>query len=52
MLAVVAAHLVLALCLPALARYHRRLAFGAGAALLAATLVWTMAQASTALSGG
>ncbi|MBN9800065.1 NADH ubiquinone oxidoreductase subunit NDUFA12 [Pseudonocardia sp. UM4_GMWB1] len=51
-LAVVAAHLVLALCLPALARYHRRLAFGAGAALLAATLVWAMTQASTALSGG
>ncbi|WP_010239571.1 hydrogen gas-evolving membrane-bound hydrogenase subunit E [Pseudonocardia sp. P1] len=51
-LAVVAAHLVLALCLPALARYNRRLAFGAGAALLAATLVWAMAQAPAALGAG
>lgn len=52
MLAVVAAHLVLALCLPALARYNRRLAFGAGAALLVATLVWAMSQAPAALGAG
>ncbi|MEV1291854.1 hydrogen gas-evolving membrane-bound hydrogenase subunit E [Pseudonocardia sp. NPDC049635] len=52
MLAVVAAHLVLALCLPALARYNRRLAFAAGAALLSATLVWAMAQAPAALGAG
>ncbi|MFP5072247.1 hydrogen gas-evolving membrane-bound hydrogenase subunit E [Pseudonocardia nantongensis] len=51
MLALVAAHLVLAACLPALARYNRRLAFGAGAALLAATLVWAMAQAPQAIGG-
>ncbi|WP_156819649.1 hydrogen gas-evolving membrane-bound hydrogenase subunit E [Pseudonocardia sp. HH130630-07] len=51
-LAVVAAHLVLALCLPGLARYHRRLAFGAGAVLLAGTLVWAVVQAPAALGPG
>nr|WP_222131697.1 hydrogen gas-evolving membrane-bound hydrogenase subunit E [Pseudonocardia sp. C8] len=42
----------MALCLPALARYDRRLAFGAGAALLAATLVWALTQWSEALGPG
>ncbi|MEQ3554763.1 hydrogen gas-evolving membrane-bound hydrogenase subunit E [Pseudonocardia nematodicida] len=52
MLALVAAHLVLALCLPAVARYNRRLAFAAGAVLLAVTLVWAMTQAPEALGAG
>ncbi|OZM78441.1 hydrogen gas-evolving membrane-bound hydrogenase subunit E [Pseudonocardia sp. MH-G8] len=52
MLALVAAHLVVAGLLPLVSRRSRRAAFGVAAVLPAATLVWGLANAGAALSGG
>ncbi|MFP5022891.1 hydrogen gas-evolving membrane-bound hydrogenase subunit E [Pseudonocardia phyllosphaerae] len=52
MLAVVAVHLLIAPCLLVLARRNRRAAFGAGAVLLAGTLVWALTMTPRVLDGG
>lgn len=52
MLALIVAHLVVALLLPSLAARSRRAAFGIGAVLPAATLVWALAHVEQAGAGG
>ncbi|MET0189021.1 MAG: hydrogen gas-evolving membrane-bound hydrogenase subunit E [Pseudonocardia sediminis] len=52
LLGLVVAHLVLALVLPSVAHRSRRAAFGVGALLPAATLVWALAHAGEALGPG
>ncbi len=52
MLALVAAHLVVAGLLPLVSARNRRAAFGVAAILPAATLLWALANASTALGAG
>jgi multicomponent Na+:H+ antiporter subunit A len=52
LLALVVAHLVVAALLPLVSRRSRRAAFGIAAVLPAATLVWGLANLSTALGPG
>ncbi|MGI9001476.1 MAG: hydrogen gas-evolving membrane-bound hydrogenase subunit E [Pseudonocardia sp.] len=52
MLALVVAHLVVAVALPLVSARSRRAAFGVAAVLPAVTLLWALAQAGPALDGG